>query len=230
MRVLVYHMNVIAARERLEIAALGVITLVVLLNSAFFASLSLNRQEEWRLLTDDALMVGAVYLGFLVWSVACIMLDQTKWIKRAFFAFLTVMTIHIFFNLYHLIFSQAVHNSGQLILLDAFIIWTSSMLTFSLWYWILDRGGPLERALNPTLDRHKKHDFHFTQYALKETGWHKWSPKFLDYVSLSFFVATNFSAADVIPLSKPAKVLVMIEAALSLVIIAMVITRAISLL
>lgn len=223
-------MKIAMAREKLEFVALVVISLVMVLNSAFFASLSVNRQETWQLVTDDFLVVTAVYLGFLCLTMACIALKQTQWIKRAFFGLLGVMTGHVIFNLYNLLSNPIISQNGQLILLDAFIIWTSSVMTFSLWYWILDRGGPLERALNPELDKEIKHDFHFAQYGLQDTGWKRWQPRFIDYLSMSFFVATNFSAADVIPLSKPAKILVMVEAGLSLVIIAMVITRAISLL
>ncbi len=223
-------MNFATARGKLETVALGVITLVVILNSAFFASLSINRRETWSLITEDASIVFCLYLGFLGLSLLCMATKHTAWIKRAFLAFLAVMTGHIIFNLYSLIASPTISQEGQVILLDAFIIWTASVLTFSLWYWIIDRGGPLERALNPGLTKHEKHDFHFAQYGLQDTGWKHWQPRFIDYLSLSFFVATNFSAADVVPLSKWAKILVMIESAVSLVIIAMVITRAVSLL
>lgn len=223
-------MNLATAREKLEITALGVITLVIILNSAFFASLSLNRHQAWQWVTDDLFLVGLVYIGFLVLSIFCILLHKNKLIKNLFFVVLSLMTLHIFYNLVNLLTDPSINQQGQVILLDAFIIWTSTMLTFSLWYWILDRGGPLARSLSPLLTRRERHDFHFAQYGLQETGWHHWQPRFIDYVSLSFFVATNFSAADVIPLSKPAKILVMVEAGTSLVIIAMVITRAISLL
>lgn len=223
-------MTLAMAREKLEIMALGVITLVVLLNSGFLASLSLNQAQAWQWMTDDLLLMGLIYTTFILLSIFCILFRKNSFIKRLFFSVLFLMTLHIFYNLFSLLTNPSVNHLGSVILLDAFIIWTSTMLTFSLWYWILDRGGPLSRSLKPRLNRQERHDFHFPQYGLQETGWQTWQPRLIDYVSLSFFVATNFSAADVIPLSKPAKILVMIEAGTSLVIIAMIITRAISLL
>lgn len=211
----------------MELVALGAIALVVALNSTFLANLSINRADGWKIIDTDIFWVFVIYAILLVLGLICIFLKRAHWIKGLFYGFLFLMTIHIFANLYYLVINPIVNHTGELILLDAFIIYINSILTFALWYWIIDRGGPVERALNPALDQH---DFHFAQYGLKEEGWGKWTPRFIDYVSLSFFVATNFSAADVIPLSRQAKLLVMVQAGLSLIIIAMVITRAISLL
>lgn len=215
------------ARENMELVVLGVITLVVALNSTFLASLSINRTGSWQLIDTDIFWVFVAYALFLILSLLFIALKKARWIKTIFYGFLILMTAHIFYNLYNLILNPVINHTGELILLDAFIIYVTSLLTFSLWYWVVDRGGPFERALNPKLDRH---DFHFAQYGLKDAGWGTWQPRYIDYLSMSFFVATNFSAADVVPLSRSAKVLVMIQAGLSLIIIAMVITRAISLL
>lgn len=211
----------------MELVALGAIALVVALNSTFLANLSINRADGWKIIDTDILWVFLIYGALLFLSLVCILLKRARWIKWLFYLFLAMMTIHIFTNLYYLVINPVVNHTGELILLDAFIIFINSILTFALWYWIIDRGGPVERAINPKLHQH---DFHFAQYGLKEVGWEKWQPRFIDYISLSFFVGLNFSAADVVPLSRQAKMLVMIQAGLSLVIIAMVITRAISLL
>ena len=57
----------------------------------------------------------------------------------------------------------------------------------------------------------------------------RWKPEFLDYLYLAFTNATAFSPADVMPLSRQAKMLMGAEASISLITIAIVLARAISL-
>jgi uncharacterized membrane protein len=57
-----------------------------------------------------------------------------------------------------------------------------------------------------------------------------WQPQFFDYLYLSFTNATAFSPTDAMPLSRWAKVLMLIEAAASLVLALMVAARAINIL
>jgi uncharacterized membrane protein len=73
---------------------------------------------------------------------------------------------------------------------------------------------------------HEPKDFLFPQQAWGEPE--KWSPRFLDYLFLAFNHSTVFSPTDTAVLSRRAKVLVMIQAALSLMAIAVLIAKAIN--
>jgi uncharacterized membrane protein len=55
-----------------------------------------------------------------------------------------------------------------------------------------------------------------------------WSPGFLDYLFLAFNTSTAFSPTDTAVLSRRAKVLTMVQALLSLVILAVLVSRAIN--
>jgi uncharacterized membrane protein len=55
-----------------------------------------------------------------------------------------------------------------------------------------------------------------------------WSPGFLDYLFLAFNTSTAFSPTDTAVLSRQAKVLTMMQALLSLVILAVLVSRAIN--
>ena len=55
-------------------------------------------------------------------------------------------------------------------------------------------------------------------------------PGFVDYLYLSFTNATAFSPTDTLPLSRRAKLLMMIESAISLLTIALVAARAVNIL
>lgn len=108
------------------------------------------------------------------------------------------------------------------LLRDAALIWVINVVTFALWYWEIDGGGPLMRKMRP----HAAKDFLFPQQAIGESE--KWRPRFLDYLFLAFNHSTAFSPTDTAVLSRRAKVLVMIQAALSLMAIAVLIAKAIN--
>jgi len=105
-------------------------------------------------------------------------------------------------------------------------IWLTNVIIFALWYWELDRGGPAARAAgaDPTPD------FLFPQMAETSIDFHGWEPQFTDYGYVSFTNATAFSPTDTMPLSRWAKLGMMLQSAISLVTAALVIARAVNIL
>src|ERR1700730_2406288 len=119
-------------------------------------------------------------------------------------------------------------GSGQTLLLDAVGRRHPNVIIFALWFWALDRSGPAARGLAAV----QRSDFLFTQQqsALGRPEFAKWSPGFVDYLFLAFTNATAFSPADTFPLTVRAKLLMMAEAAISLVTLALVASRAVGIL
>jgi hypothetical protein len=105
-------------------------------------------------------------------------------------------------------------------------IWITNVIAFSLWYWDLDRGGAAARAHHPQTDP----AFVFPEMQHTEYTSADWVPKFADYLSLSFWTATAFSPTDVSAIKRWAKLLMMLEAAVSLAIGILVIARAVNIL
>lgn len=103
-------------------------------------------------------------------------------------------------------------------------IWLINVLTFSVWYWELDRGGALERAAGS--DPYP--DFLFPQMTSPDMAAREWRPQFADYLYLAFTNATAFSPTDTLPLSRWAKLTMMLQSAISLVTAALVIARAVN--
>jgi uncharacterized membrane protein len=104
-------------------------------------------------------------------------------------------------------------------------IWATNVIIFALWYWEFDRGGPLKRAAG-----HRDHpDFAFPQMQNPELTHPEWEPKFVDYLYMSFTNATAFSPTDVMPLARWAKLTMLAQSCISLVTIALVISRAVGL-
>lgn len=115
--------------------------------------------------------------------------------------------------------------SGTALLLDALNIWATNVIAFALWFWGIDRGGPSMRGISTK----RRPDFLFPQMTV-EADRASFSPGFVDYLFLSFTTATAFSPTDTLPLSQRAKLLIMAEAAISLLTIALVAARAVNIL
>ena len=61
-------------------------------------------------------------------------------------------------------------------------------------------------------------------------GEHEWEPNFVDYLFLAFITSTAFSPTDTAVLSRWAKILMMIQAMISLLVIALLAGRAVNIL
>jgi len=119
------------------------------------------------------------------------------------------------------------------LLLAGFALWVVNIGVFSLAYWELDAGGPEIRTLGlPTVFRNKNYpDFVFPQQASSdpELAPENWTPGFLDYLYLSITTATSFSPAVPTPYTHMAKMMAGSEALVSLFILGLIVTRAMSL-
>jgi hypothetical protein len=145
----------------------------------------------------------------------------------------SVVTLSVAISLGLLILRLPSHKDRPSQLLrSAGALWVCNMLVFACWYWRLDAGGPHQRALRRS---HTDGAFLFPQMLLepelrKEMGEDQWSPGFVDYLFLAFNTSTAFSPTDVPVLSRWAKVLMMVQAAISLVTIALLAARAVNIL
>ena len=117
------------------------------------------------------------------------------------------------------------NNPGALLAVGG-VIWATNVIAFGLWYWDLDRGGAAARAHHP--DRNPA--FVFPEMQHKDYVAAGWVPTFVDYLSLGFWTATAVSPTDISAIRPWAKLLMMLEAAGSVALAALVIARAINIL
>ena len=103
-------------------------------------------------------------------------------------------------------------------------IWVANVLAFSLLYWQIDGGGPHARASDPNV----KPEWAFPQPAKPEDLPADWRPLFLDYLYLGYNTATAFSLTDALPITRRAKMLMMIESTISLLTMVIILSRAIN--
>jgi len=117
-------------------------------------------------------------------------------------------------------------DHASLLLSRGASVYITNILVFALWYWEWDRGGPVARArgLRPFPD------FLFPQMAQPELAPPDWTPTFLDYLYVSFTNAAAFSPTDTMPLSRWAKMLMLLQSAVALLTVAFVVARAVNIL
>jgi len=145
----------------------------------------------------------------------------------------TVLTLALAVSVFRLVAALPARKAApEELLFAAAVLWMTNILVFALWYWRLDAGGPHARDQR---DRHTEGAFLFPQMtmsdeALKKLGQEDWSPNFVEYLFLAFNTSTAFSPTDVPVLARWAKVLMMLQALLSLLIIALVAARAVNIL
>jgi hypothetical protein len=118
-------------------------------------------------------------------------------------------------------------DSPQALLRAAASLWVANVLVFASWYWRLDAGGPNER------DRRESHEdgaFLFPQMITPWDSDKNWRPGFVDYLFLAFNTSTAFSPTDVPVLSRWAKVMMMLQACISLAAVVLLAARAVNIL
>ena len=144
-----------------------------------------------------------------------------------------LVTAAMIFSLGLLFIQAAEHTIGpERLLSSAAALWVSNILVFASWYWRLDGGGPHARAR--TLG-HTDGAFLFPQMTMPPdiklaAGEEDWVPRFVDYLFLAFNTSTAFSPTDVPVLSRWAKMVMMVQAMISLVVIALLAGRAVNIL
>ncbi len=117
-------------------------------------------------------------------------------------------------------------DNGTVLLATGTAIWLTNVIAFSLWFWMLDRGGPTARASGHA----SPPSFVFATMQSGTFAPADWEPEYLDYLYLAFTNATAFSPTDTMPLTRRAKTLMLVQSAVSLVVALMIIARAVSIL
>jgi hypothetical protein len=127
---------------------------------------------------------------------------------------------------HYLLHGATAASHGRALIRAGVEIWVTNVLLFAIWYWELDRGGPLARKKVEC----PPPDFLFPQMTEERLGRWDWRGGFVDYLYTSFTNASAFSPTDTMPLSPMAKMLMLVQSLISLVTIGLVVARAVNIL
>jgi len=106
-------------------------------------------------------------------------------------------------------------QAADFFIFDVVLLAAGNVLVFSLWYWIIDPPG-----IRPGERDDSDWEFLFPQRNSNRPRDANWIPGYIEYLYVSFIVSFTFGPADVIPLSRRAKILIMLQTSISLIIIA----------
>ncbi len=173
-------------------------------------------------LSDYVTIVPRYWLpGLMTMSVMVLLIAQARGrdrLARAIsFVILGVVTASLVLREIFLVTTLSGRGvSAFSVLVDAVLIWVSTVVTFAVWYWEIDGDGPAER----TIGTHASEDFLFPQMDRNDgeraIGW---SPGFLDYLFVAFTTSSAFGPTDTPVLSGRIKFLTVIQTVLSLVVV-----------
>jgi len=214
------------------IIVLAIITLHdFLLSSTLSIPAALGRIALARLISLDRIessLEFIVPMGILAAMLMLWLAERDQWVHTLAIVYLAWVTIRLTAKV--ILVSYIIASRPQLgvgvLLKDVIVLWIANILLFGAWYWIIDAGGPRVRREGPA----QRFDFAFPQRVASLPGWQSWQPGFWDYVFLGFCGSTQFGLADTLVLSLRAKLLLMLQAALSVTVIVFIASIAISVL
>lgn len=203
------------------------------------AVLAISAVGGLRLALPDRLAVGP---NWLLLAVVLVLLVPTVWARLGGSHGLNqalgyvvngIVTADMLWSLGLLVRALPQHTEAPgAMLRSAAALWIANILVFASWYWRLDAGGPHARDLRAA---HEDGAFLFPQMTLDQQtkdamGLGDWSPEFVDYLFLAFNTSTAFSPTDAPVLDRWAKVLMMTQALISFMTVALLAARAVNIL
>ncbi len=213
------------------IVAAAIVTLYdFLLSDAMSLPLALQHSQVGQLRALDKVASGLEYLVPIVVFATILVLwliSRNEWVRHIVVAYLVWVTLRLVGKVglvMYIVISRPQKVVGVL-LTDTVVLWFVNVVLFSIWYWIIDGGGPRARRDGTA----KRFDFAFPQRAEALPDWDNWKPSFWDYLFLGFTGSTQFGQGDTDVLSLRAKFLLMVQVVLSFTVIVFIASVAIGL-
>jgi hypothetical protein len=176
-------------------------------------------------------LVPAVEIGLLAVLLAADparVSGRRRWLRRLAIALVSLLACVALTSTVQLIADLVkgakVTNSASALLASGSVIWLGNVLVFSLFYWLLDSGGPLARYRG----ERAYPDFAFTQHMSPELSPPGWRTQYVDYLVLALSTSTAFSPTDVMPMARWAKLTMSLQSMISLTVVGLVIARAVN--
>ena len=220
------------AAHRAQSSVLIALIVVTLLNSLLAEALKVTGLIEEVTGTDFFDPEVNTLIDWFEWGVIALIVvfwianfaRAARWTTLVYLGYVTFTLAASVLGLIFTLTERKTPDAAFDLLWDAFVVWTINVIILSVWYWLVDGGGADKRARAQVT----RPDFVFPQQSNEIPGWVEWKPGWFDYLFLAFSHSTAFSATDTAILSRRAKILVMVQASISLATLAMIAARAIN--
>jgi len=154
-----------------------------------------------------------IRLGIVVAAAILLLFKRKTWLFRLVIADNLLFTLGLFgqtAGLLEDLFGTAKIDPHTL-MRNVVLMIVSNILIFSLWYWIIDPPG-VERTRVEA-----RWEFLFPQRGGPLPHYENWQPHYVDYLFLAFMTSFAFSPTDTLPLTARAKMLMLLQASISVI-------------
>lgn len=201
--------------------SLSMVVLMLLLIAAMQGGISYTLMFGRLDRAVPALQGNPVSTGWLVLRGLLIAATAVLWFinrKRALFRAIiitnAILTVGLLVNMVALMAVLAGFTAQAVttLLIDVVLMAITNVLIFSIWYWIIDPPGveEIQRQDEPW-------DFLFPQRAASLPHYESWAPRYTDYIYLAFTASFAFSPTDTMPLTRRAKLLMLLQSVISII-------------
>jgi len=163
----------------------------------------------------------------LVATLLLWLLTRKRHLFRAIIITNAFLTIGLLGNLVSLLdtLTRLSAQAAKSLLGDVCLMVVTNILIFSIWYWIIDPPG-----INETQRDDAPWDFLFPQRVADLPHYESWVPRYTDYLYLAFTTSFTFGPTDTMPLTRRAKMLMLLQSAISIITLTAIASSAVSLL
>ena len=160
-------------------------------------------------------------------GLLCLFFASLPAFQRVLLVAAGLSTLSLFLNVAGLLRTLIEHQvNPEFLLIAAAIVYVSNVLVFSIWYWIMDFPSQQDRSCGRTCTP----VLVFPQHANSYPGYEGWTPGFVDYLFLSFHTSSTVGPTDTLVLSQKAKLAMICQVTISLIVLVVLAARAIGIL
>jgi hypothetical protein len=201
--------------------SLSMVALVLLVTSILQEGISyttaFGRLDEYIPGIKHGLIPSAwlIFRGILVAIIIGLwLMNRMRQVFKVIIVANSVLTFGLLMNMVALVAvlfsfsSQAIKT----LLVDVVLLAVSNILIFSIWYWIIDPPG-----VEDTRREDAPWEFLFPQRGASLPHYETWEPRFTDYLYLAFTTSFAFSPTDALPLTRRAKMLMLLQSTISII-------------
>ncbi len=168
------------------------------------------------------LTVVSIALGILALRFAS---RQFFW--RILLAAIALSTLSLAFNVMGVMRTLFEHRvNPEYLLVASVFVYLANVLIFTVWYWYLDYPGRQDLVAG----KPAKLILVFPQNVDTYPGYDSWIPSFIDYLFLAFHTSSTVGPTDVYLLSHKAKICMICQVTISLIVLVALAARAIGIL